>query len=78
MMGVSSRVPDMMAAFARNRAHEKDVADATGGNAIQHESESRTWHGGVADNRGGANIKASLGTYSLPIVRSDYGNGPSR
>lgn len=28
-MGVSNRVPDMMAAFARDRAHAKDIADAT-------------------------------------------------
>ena len=28
-MGVSNRVPDMMAAFARNRAEQKDIADAT-------------------------------------------------
>ena len=28
-MGVSNRVPDMMAAFARDRARTQDVADAT-------------------------------------------------
>src|SRR5436190_11657591 len=28
-MGISNRVPNMMAAFARNRAEAQDVADAT-------------------------------------------------